>query len=100
MLKIKDLHELRILTFVRKCINKETIPLFHDYFTHRQNAHSHNTRNDQDLSLVQSRTEAGVKRIRSVGVKYWNNNLFARSQLKVTLDTFKHNLKNNYLATY
>ena len=100
LIKIKDLHELRVLTFVRKCLNKETIPLFHDYFSYKHTTHSHNTRNNLDLATLRSRTDYGGTRIKSIGARYWNSNKFAHNYLSFTIDAFKHNLKSNYIEKY
>ena len=100
LLKVKDLHELRVLTFVRKCLNKETIPLFHNYYSYKHDHHTHNTRNNLSLFIPRSRTSSGMTRIRSVGVKYWNYNLVAQNNLNVTIETFKHNFKNYTINSY
>ena len=100
LLKVKDLHELRVLTFVRKCLNKETISLFHNYYSYKRDHHTHNTRNILDLSIPRSLTNSGLTRIKSIGAKYWNNYKEAQKNLDVTIDTFKHNLKNNIIRTY
>ena len=73
ILKVADLHQLRILTFVRKCINKETIPLFHNYFNFLQENHDYETRNNLILRNVLSRTSTGETRIKSSGCILWNH---------------------------
>ena len=100
LIKVKELHELRVLPFVRKCLNKETIPLFHDYFKHKSTTHMHDLRNNLDLKIFRPRTEFGSTQIKSTGARYWNKNKFARTQLGVSIDTFKHNLKDHYLESY
>ena len=100
VIKIRDLHELRILTFVRKCLNKETVPLCHDYYSYQRDRHTHNTRNNLDLLILRSLTNSGATRIKSVGARYWNNNKVAKDNLQVTIDTFKHNLKDNFIRSY
>ena len=97
---MKDLHILRVLTFVRKCLNKETIPLFHDYYSYKRDRHSHNTRNNLDLFIPQSRSNSGATRIKTIRSKYWNTNKVAQKNLDVTIDTFKHNLKDCFINSY
>ena len=100
ILKVSDLHQLRILTFVRKCINKETIPLFHNYFNFLHENHDHETRNDLILRTVLSRTSTGETRIKSSGCVLWNQYELARKTHKQTIVTFKHKLKNLFIDSY
>ena len=100
VLKIQHIYELRILSFVRKCLNEETIPLFHDYFIYQADTHRHNTRNDLNISLVRSRTSIGATRIKSTGPKLWNSNSIAKRNLSFTTDTFKYKLKDYYVNKY
>ena len=85
---------------MRKCLNKETIPLFHDYFTLLHENHDHDTRNDLLTKTIRSRTAAGDKRIKSSGSILWNQNNIARTHLNYTLDTFKHKLKDYFIDRY
>ena len=100
LLKVNHLYELRLLSFVRKCLNKETIPLFHDYFSYQRDVHRYDTRNDLNLVVVRSRTSTGNARIMSCGSKLWNSNDAAKNNLSFTIDTFKHKLKDFYIDTY
>ena len=100
LIKVKDLYELRILSFVHKCLNKDTIPLFYDYFLYKRDLHSHNTRDDLNLTTIRSRTNYGDSRIKSMGPKLWNNNKIAKEHLDHSLETFKHNIKDNFIQQY
>ena len=100
LLKVNDLHSLRILTFVRKCLNKETIPLFHEYFTLLHENHDHDTRNDLLTKTIRSQTAAGDKRIKSVGSILWNQSYTARKYLNHTIETYKHKLKDYFIDSY
>ena len=51
ILKIKHLYELKLASFVHDCINKNTIPLFHNYFTLQNQTHRYITRQEQTLIL-------------------------------------------------
>lgn len=100
LIKVNHLYELRILSFVRKCLNKETIPLFQNYFSYQYDSHRYDTRNDLNLSLERSRTTIGASTIKSTGPKLWNSNLTAKNNLVFTIETFKHKLKDSYINTY
>ena len=100
LIKIRDLHILRVLTFVRKCLNKETISLFHNYFVYQHDNHSYNTRHNINLVPIASRTESGATRIKALGPTYWNSNRTAQQNFKFTLDTYKHKLKDFFIGTY
>ena len=94
LVKVKDLYEIRILSFVRKCLNKETISLFHKYFTYQHSQHDHNTRRNLDLVTPRPRTDSGATRVQTVGSKLWNSNDTAKQYLNFSIDTFKHKLKD------
>ena len=100
LVKVRHLHKLRILIFVRKCLNKETISLFHSYFLYQRDHHNHNTRNNLDLATVRSRNDSGATRIKALGPKYWNSNRIAQQNLNFTLDTYKHKLKDYFIGLY
>ena len=94
LVKVRDLYEIRILSFVRKCLNKETISLFHKYFTFQHSQHDHNTRLNLDLVTPRPRTDSGATRVQTVGSKLWNSNDTAKQYLNFSIDTFKHKLKD------
>ena len=57
-LKIEDIRQLQLLSFVYGCLNKTAPVFFHDYFTPSSERHNFNTRlaSRGDLFLEQKKT--------------------------------------------
>ena len=100
LLKISDLYELRILTFVRKCLRKETIPMFHNYYQYQRTIHNYETRDDLTIRPMRSNSRLGASRIHTRGASLWNNNETARENLDSTIDNYKHKLKDFFINRY
>ena len=100
LVKVRDLYEIRILSFVRKCLKKETIPLFHNYYTYQHSQHDHDTRRSLDLVIPRPRTDSGATRVQTAGSKLWNCNETAKEYMNFSMDTFKHKLKDYFISSY
>jgi hypothetical protein len=74
VLPISDLHEMRLMLFVHKCIyHRESLPeIFHDYFTSMHSVHSHNTRRNSDLCLTRMNSMIGQRYSLYKCCKLWN----------------------------
>ena len=81
-------------------MNKEIIPLFHNYFTSVNENHGYETKNDCLIRTLRSRTSIGEKRIKSSGCTLWNQNSIARKYMSYTIETFKHKLKDFFIDNY
>ena len=75
-LKVRDLHELQLLSFTYDCQNKLAPVHFHSFFTPSCNVHSFNTRQASrgDLFLNRKATfQYGIRSIQYSGARLWNS---------------------------
>ena len=75
-LKVRDIHELQLLSFIYDCQNKIAPAHFHSYFTPCYGVHSINTRQASrgDLFLTRKTTfQYGIRSIQYSGAVLWNS---------------------------
>ena len=75
LLKLSEIFELRLLTFVFDSINKTSPSCFHDFFLLSSSVHQYSTRqaSQGDLYMFkQNSLQYGLKSIRYHGAKLWN----------------------------
>ena len=100
ILKIVDVFKSKILLFVHKCLNKNTISIFHNYFRLQHETHTYPTRDRNTLILPRTNTILGATAIYSSGVKLWNNCAVAKQNMTMSNHTMKRKVKNLYLDSY
>ena len=75
-LKLHDLVQLKLLTFVYDCVNKIAPSYFHSFFALVETAHQYGMRqaSKNDIFLTQKNTvQYGLMSVRLFGAKCWNN---------------------------
>ena len=98
LLKLSEIFELRLLTFVFDSVNKTSPGCFHDFFLFSSSAHQYGTRQASQGDLFMSRKNSlqyGLKSIRYLGAKLWNalpvelrnasSNISFKAKLKIYL---------------
>ena len=100
ILKIKHLYELKIASFVHDCLNKKTIPLFHNYFKPQHQTHNYETRQEHTIVVPITKTNIGSNSVKSVGAKIWNSNKTAMKYIKFSKETMKKHVFRNYVESY
>ena len=76
ILKLHDLFQLKLLTFVYDCVNKIAPSYFHPFFALVETVHQYGTRqaSKNDIFLTQKNTvQYGLRSVRFFGAKCWNN---------------------------
>ena len=74
-LKIEDIRQFQLLSFVYDCLNKTAPVFFHNYFTPSSERHTYNTRlaSRGDLFLERRNTfQYGIRSIEYIGTRLWN----------------------------
>ena len=75
LLKLSEIFELRLLTFVFDSVNKTSPSCFHDFFLLSSSVHQYSTRQASQGDLYVSKKNSlqyGLKSIRYQGAKLWN----------------------------
>ena len=75
LLKLSEIFELRLLTFVFDSVNKTSPSCFHDFFLFCSSVHQYSTRQASQGDLYMSRKNSlqyGLKSIQYLGAKLWN----------------------------
>ena len=75
LLKLSEIFELRLLTFVFDSVNKTSPSCFHDFFLFSSSVHQYATRQASQGDLFMSRKnslQCGLKSIHYLGAKLWN----------------------------
>ena len=76
LLKLSEIFELRLLTFVFDSVNKTSPSCFHNFFLFNSSVHQYSTRHASRGDLFLSRKNSlqyGLKSIRYLGAKLWNS---------------------------
>ena len=76
ILKLHDLFQLKLLTFVYDCVNKIAPSYFHSFFALVETVHQYGTRqaSKNNIFLTQKNTvQYGLRSVRFFGAKCWNN---------------------------
>ena len=95
LLKLSDIFELRLLTFVFDSVNKTSPDCFHNFFLFSSSVHQYSTRQAShgDLYLTQKNSlQYGLKSLRYLGAKLWNA-LPVELRNSPSKLSFKRNLK-------
>ena len=100
ILKIEEVYNLKIISFVHDCLNENTIPLFHDYFKLQHQTHSYPTRHILNIIQPKVKTNMGSSSIKSMGASLWNNSEVARSNFQYSKTTLKKNMTSFYINSY
>ena len=99
LLKLSDIFELRLLTFVFDSVNKTSPECFHNFFVFNSSVHQYCTRqaSQRDLYLTrQNSLQYGLKSLRYLGAKLWNT-LPAEPRNTPSKISFKAKLKTYLL---
>ena len=75
LLKLSEIFELRLLTFVFDSVNKTSPGCFHDFFLFSSSVYQYYTRHASQGDLYMSRKNSlqyGLKSIRYLGAKLWS----------------------------
>ena len=103
LLKLSDIFELRLLTFVFDSVNKTSPECFHNFFVFNSSVHLYCTRqaSQGDLYLTrQNSLQYGLKSLRYLGAKLWNTlpaelrNAPSKISFKAKLKTYLLNKVN------
>ena len=101
ILQVKDLYSWYIALFVRDCLYKDKIEIFHKYYDSRNSVHSHETRNRKQLIEPRYRTDIGFTTVKSKGSKIWNKLPEVIKQLNIrTTGTYENKLRSKYIESY
>ena len=76
ILKLHDLFQFKLLSFVYDCVNKISPSCFHSFFDLVQSVYQHCTRQatKKDIFLMQKNTaQYGLRSVRYFGAKCWND---------------------------
>ena len=100
IIKLCDLVQLHISTFMYKFHNNLLPSYFDAFFTEIRNVHSYNTRaaTNESCYLPRARTNYRLFNIRFQGPKVWNS--LAENIKLSSLKGFKDNLKKELLSKY
>ena len=101
LLKLHDLFEMKLLTFVYESVNKLSPPCFHEFFYMLTQIHQHDTRQagKGDILLTRKNTSRyRLKSIRYAGAKSWNSISHVIKQAP-TVISFRRKLKLHFFAT-
>ena len=100
-LRIPDIIQLKLLTFDYETTNNSISSCFHEFFNHNSSVHNYNTRQSHrgDIVIVQTSSSLyGLKSIRYLGAKYWNE-LPAEIRNSSSKTVFKKKLKTYLIDT-
>ena len=95
LLRLSDIFELRLLTFVFESVNKTSPDCYHNFFLFNSSVHQYSTRQAShgDLYLTQKNShQYGLKSLRYLGAKLWNT-LSVELRNAPSKLSFKRNLK-------
>ena len=97
ILKVMDIANQEILTFVYKYFNNNLPSVFQDYFTLFGNENGTVTRNTNfNIRFIERHSMYGEKSVKVVGAKLWNN-LHNDVRLATSIKLFKSKLKSAIL---
>ena len=102
ILKLHDIHSLKLLCFVYECSNNSITPVFDSYFNKLQTVHSYNTRQASkgNIYLTGVNTiQYGKRSAKFAGGILWNN-LSVELRKSPSVQIFKKNLQDFCLSAY
>ena len=98
-MKLHDVTNYLIVTFMFKFYHKKLPPVFDSMFKFNPNVHSYSTRQSIELHVPIIKTDHTKLTIRYAGVNLWN--VYSKKMsLDCTIDTFKKNLKTIFIDAY
>ena len=97
ILKVKDIYEGNVLSFVNNIMMKMCPSSFELYFQKRQN--NYDVRRKNQLVVPVVRLCLGEKAVRVTGASLWNRLHKDMVQYRL-MKCFKGKLKNNYISKY
>ena len=95
ILKLHDIHSLKLLCFVYECSNNSITPVFDSYFNQLQTVHSYNTRQASKGNIYLTgvnTTQYGKRSAKFPGGILWNN-LSVELRKSPSVQIFKKNLQ-------
>ena len=101
ILKLYDLFDLKLLSFVYESINMTSPVCFHNFFESLTSVHQYNTRQASkgDIFMTQENTlQYGLRSIRYSGAKSWNEILYIIKQ-SPSIMIFRFRLKSHLFST-
>ena len=98
-MKLHDVTNYLIVTFMFKFYHKKLPRLFDSIFRFNSNVHDYSTRQSIKLHVPIIKTDHTKSTIRYAGVILWN--VYSQNvTLDCTIDTFKKNLKTIFIDAY
>ena len=100
ILKLQDLFQLKLLSFVYECINKISPVCFYNFFESIKSIHHHDTRkaSKNDIFLTRKNTlQYGIRSVRFTGAESWNS-IPTTIKESASLVCFRYKLKSYLLA--
>ena len=100
ILKLQDLFQLKLLSFVYECINKISPVCFYNFFESIKSIHQHDTRkaSKNDIFLTRKNTlQYGIRSVCFTGAESWNS-IPTTIKESVSLVCFRYKLKSYLLA--
>ena len=101
-LKLDDIFNLQLVSFVYACINRLAPPVFDNYFNYISNIHDHNTRQAArgDIFIERRNTmQYGIKTVRYAGTQLWNS-IPIEVRRSPSISTFRSNFLEFLLSGY
>ena len=101
ILKLYDLLDLKLFSFVYEVVNRLSLPYFHNFFAMISDVHQYDTRQacEAGIFMTQHNTlQYGLRSVRYAGAKSWNNIPFNIKQ-SPTLISFRKRLKLHLFST-
>ena len=96
LLKLQDLFELKLLSFVYESVHEISVSCFHGLFSLVSNVHQHHTRQaaKSDIFLTRKFTlQYGLKSVRYTGAKSWSS-IPIQIKQAVSIHTFRRQVKH------
>ena len=99
LLKLNDLIEFQILSFIYQWSHKLLPPCFSEYFKFTSSVHSHSTRQSCNRNLYVDTTQYGLCSLKFAGPRLWNSLptcITNTSSLRILRKTLKTSILNYY----
>ena len=99
ILQVKDLYSWYIALFVRDCLYKDKIEIFHKYYDSRNSVHSHKTRNRKQLIESIYRTYIGFTTVKKQRIQNMEQ-ITVRNKKNFNIRTsYKKKLRDKYIES-
>ena len=98
LLKINDIYESEVLSFVYNCVNKNVPDALGNYFTNMSDTHNFNTRNKSHMLRDPClKSKIGRLSVKQRGVQLWNK-LEKSLKLADNSKAFRKKIKDTVLS--